>query len=215
MTVKRPRPARLVVLRGIKNMALHLFTKNGYAPTRVEDIAAATGISRRTFFRYFESKEDIIFSWTDDEAFAAWPFLVDGATYEHSWTALRRAFLTLATRSEAELRQVRQIMTIIMQTPILRGRLYNEASAWQRKLSEVLQGTSRDHSLATLATRTRIAAAVAAYLLAVEEWVAPRSEHSLDALVGAAFDAINFDGFQREPDAFRLRLESDRPAATS
>jgi AcrR family transcriptional regulator len=207
---KRPRAARVVVLRSIKSMALHLFTKNGYAPTRVEDIAAATGISRRTFFRYFESKEDIIFSWTDDEAFTAWPLLVDGVTREHSWTALRGAFLALATRPESELRQVRQIMTIILQTPILRGRLYNEAAVWQRKLSEVLEETNRGNSLAMLATRTRIAAAVIAYLSAVEEWIEPRSQHSLEALVGAAFDAINFDSFRHEQDAFRVRLPDRR-----
>jgi AcrR family transcriptional regulator len=206
VTAKRPRTARVVVLRSIKSMALHLFTKNGYAPTRVEDIAAAIGISRRTFFRYFESKEDIIFSWTDDEAFTAWPLLVDSVTQEHSWTALRRAFLALATRPESELRQVRQIMTIILQTPILRGRLYNEAAVWQRRLSEVLESKSRDDSLVMLATRTRIAAAVTAYLSAVEEWIAPRPGHSLEVLVGTAFDAINCYSFQREQDVFRVCL---------
>ncbi|NLG56596.1 MAG: TetR family transcriptional regulator [Rhodococcus sp.] len=42
--------------------AIELFAENGYESTTVEQIAAAAGISRRTFFRQFRAKEDVIFA---------------------------------------------------------------------------------------------------------------------------------------------------------
>ena len=42
--------------------SIRLFGENGYESTTVEQIAAAAGISRRTFFRQFRAKEDVIFA---------------------------------------------------------------------------------------------------------------------------------------------------------
>jgi AcrR family transcriptional regulator len=41
--------------------AIELFLTKGYEETTVDEIAAAAGVGRRTFFRYFPSKEDVIF----------------------------------------------------------------------------------------------------------------------------------------------------------
>ncbi|MFC0109707.1 TetR family transcriptional regulator [Kibdelosporangium aridum] len=41
--------------------AIDLFLTKGYEETTVDEIAAAAGVGRRTFFRYFPSKEDVIF----------------------------------------------------------------------------------------------------------------------------------------------------------
>lgn len=42
--------------------ALRLFAEQGYEATSVDEIAGAAGISRRTFFRQFRAKEDVVFA---------------------------------------------------------------------------------------------------------------------------------------------------------
>lgn len=41
----------------IRDAALHLFLEHGSQDTTADDIAARTGVSTRTFFRYFDTKE--------------------------------------------------------------------------------------------------------------------------------------------------------------
>ena len=73
----------------VRREAFRLFEQNGYAQTTVDQIAEAADVSPRTFFRYFPSKESVLFS--DDmfapiiEAFLAAPAgLSTVAAYRHA-----------------------------------------------------------------------------------------------------------------------------------
>ena len=57
----------------IVDAALRLFIANGYDATTLDAIAAEAGISRRTFFYYFKSKDEILLSLMEgsDAAIAA------------------------------------------------------------------------------------------------------------------------------------------------
>jgi AcrR family transcriptional regulator len=59
----RERKKRLVQAT-IEETALRLFQQHGYDQTSIQDIADAVMMSPRTFFRYFASKEDILFAPT-------------------------------------------------------------------------------------------------------------------------------------------------------
>jgi mycofactocin system transcriptional regulator len=58
---RRPSTTR----ESVATVALELFSANGFEQTTVDEIAAAAGIGRRTFFRYFASKADIL--WYDHQ----------------------------------------------------------------------------------------------------------------------------------------------------
>ncbi|WP_432510739.1 TetR/AcrR family transcriptional regulator [Kineococcus sp. SYSU DK001] len=63
MTTATPGPdlrerRRLATQAEIEHVALELFARNGSERTTVDDIATAAGVSPRTFFRYFATKED-------------------------------------------------------------------------------------------------------------------------------------------------------------
>lgn len=53
---------RQQTLKRITQSAMSLFTKHGYEATTLDAIAEAAGISRRTFFHYFKSKDEILLS---------------------------------------------------------------------------------------------------------------------------------------------------------
>lgn len=46
----------------VERVALQLFLEQGYDATTVDDVAAAAGVSRASFFRYFQSKEGVVFA---------------------------------------------------------------------------------------------------------------------------------------------------------
>jgi AcrR family transcriptional regulator len=49
----------------IAEVAKKLFLARGFDGTTIEDITEAADVSKRTFFGYFPSKEDLIFAWQD------------------------------------------------------------------------------------------------------------------------------------------------------
>ncbi|MFH8366831.1 TetR family transcriptional regulator [Streptomyces sp. NPDC018031] len=63
---RRAAAQRLTMRRKLAAAAMELFATKGYEATTVDEIAAAAGVARRTFFRHFRSKEEAIFPDHDD-----------------------------------------------------------------------------------------------------------------------------------------------------
>ncbi|SHL97539.1 TetR/AcrR family transcriptional regulator [Roseibium suaedae] len=86
---------RRETLDRIADTALTLFVKNGYDATTLDAIAEASGISRRTFFYYFKSKEEILATWQRElpETFRA--AILAEPSGQHPFDVLQNAHLKL------------------------------------------------------------------------------------------------------------------------
>ncbi|MGW8888387.1 TetR family transcriptional regulator [Streptomyces sp. NPDC055749] len=54
-------PVKVPMREALAEAAFQLFLERGYERTTVDDIVARAGVGRRSFFRYFPSKEDAVF----------------------------------------------------------------------------------------------------------------------------------------------------------
>lgn len=73
-------------------VAQDLFLEHGYEETTVDQIAAAAGMSKRTFFRYFPSKDDLVIGKYDLFGDRMAEALDQRPADEPVWESLRRVF---------------------------------------------------------------------------------------------------------------------------
>ncbi|MEV0382051.1 TetR family transcriptional regulator [Nonomuraea sp. NPDC050643] len=86
--------------QALQEAATRMFEERGYAETTVRDIAEAVGVTERTFFRYFHSKEDLILGEVLDLFPEVARLVRARPAQEEPYTAVRNALLDLAaTRS--------------------------------------------------------------------------------------------------------------------
>jgi AcrR family transcriptional regulator len=117
--------------------ALALFVKHGFDGTTVDDIADAANVSRRTFFHYFASKEDVAFAWQDSfgeglvEAVAAQPAAPDPLTLAE------RALLFQLEAFSVE--QASALSRLVEETPALRARDQVKYEGMERAFAEALR----------------------------------------------------------------------------
>src|SRR5438445_13683408 len=82
----------------IEETALRLFQQKGYEHTSIQDIADAVMMSPRTFFRYFASKEEVLFGPMHTTLSDGLRSLQQVASTESPHTALTAIFVSLANR---------------------------------------------------------------------------------------------------------------------
>jgi len=160
----------------LKAAALERFAEQGFDGTTVAEIAAAAGVTERTFFRYFADKREVLF--TGQEEFER--DFVEGLGDEGSPMAMvARALDHAAARFPDERRpwsRARQV--VIDAEPSLQERELLKLSALAAALTRALRQRGVDATAAALAAES----GVAVFRLAFAGWIAEGEERSLPEL---------------------------------
>ena len=122
--------------REVERVALGLFAQRGFAATTVDDIAAALDISRRTVFRYFASKNDIVWGDFDWVIGRLRVLLRNASRDEPLMVALGRAVVASNSYDERDLEQLRQRITLITTVPALQAHSMLRYEAWRHAVAE-------------------------------------------------------------------------------
>lgn len=185
--VQRGRP-RGTSARKLEVIALRLFTEQGFHETTVDQIAAAAGVSRRTFFRYFDAKSQVLWNEFDNEVATIRTNLAETADELPVMDAVRHAVIAANHYRVEDVPELRMRMHLISTVPELAASATVHYDAWERAVAEFVarrtdQPASSLYSLA--AGRATLAVCRAAY----EHW-STRADADLTRYLDAALRAL-------------------------
>ena len=195
----------------IIDAALDLFESKGFDATTIDDIAAAAEVSPRTFFRYFESKLDVVMARNAPKEPAIGPLLAARPASEGPIEAMRQVMRQELVAQVAHPAHVRELQVVIT-TPSLRNlareHFYEEeaeiASAFAARLG------ADEHDLAPYVIAGAVASAI---WTVVDRWIADGAEPDhLEPMIDEAF-ALLASGL--EPPAAAKPRRRSQPAAAS
>jgi len=179
----------------LEQTAFALFAAHGFEATTVDEIAAAAGIGRRTFFRYFPSKNDIPWGAFEDELDRMRVRLKACPPQVPLMDAIRVALIDFNHVTPAQVPLHRRRMELILRVPALLAHSTLRFTAWREVVAEfVAERTGRrpDDLAPQAIAHAVLGVAVAAY----EHWLDHPSA-DLGALLddamrqlGGAFGAV-------------------------
>lgn len=122
----------------IEAAALALFLERGFDGTTIEDITEAADVSKRSFFDYFPSKEEVVFAWQDgftDELTAA----IAAQPKDASMVEIIEGALISALETASSDPQRLSIGALIRDTPVLCARDQLKYTKLEKKLTDALR----------------------------------------------------------------------------
>ena len=207
-TTRRGRPPGTSA-RALEVIALELFAGRGFDETTIDHIAAAAGVSKRTFFRYFDSKADVLWSAFDLEVDTIRRELAELPESVPVMDAVRRAVLTVNHYRAVDVPELRTRMMLIGSVPELGASAAVHYDAWEQAVTDyVAQRTG--HPADSLYPRTVGRVTLAACRAGYEQW-AQRADGDLTVYLDVALRglAAGFD------DSFLATLPDPRELSTS
>lgn len=172
--------------------AMTLFLERGFEATTLDDIAAAADISRRSFFHYFVSKEDVVFAWHEESMAALVAAVAARPAGESMLTAAENAIVEMVRQLEPG--EAMAIAKLKHDNPALQARDQVKYEKLERALADALikrvGHRSADHKSEKLQARLVAMVATGAMRIGGELWAAEGAREKPEAQAKRIFAAI-------------------------
>lgn len=178
---------KLRVHQTLVDTAIRLFEQRGFDGVTVDEIAAAADVSRRTFFRYFPTKEAVVFARRNEQLAQFREVL---AEQPEGFDAIRQALLGLSTDYAERRRQILAEQKLIRTAPSLMMHDLEVDRAFEAVMVEHLLDRSRRTVTDRRRAKLLAAAIMGATRVIIEEWAERDGDADLRKLGTEALDLL-------------------------
>ena len=173
----------------LRQAALKSFARKGFANVTVTELAREAGVTERTFFRHFPTKEAVLFQ--DYETQLEW--LAEALSQRPPSESLFDAVLASVAAFPYDVEVVRQAAiarTELISADRIAGHLRVVQSSFARVLTEFVRNRNRDAPNIDLSAEVAGSALAAALVVAVQNWGRNGCADDLGELVAASLDLV-------------------------
>jgi AcrR family transcriptional regulator len=173
----------------LRQAALKSFARKGFANVTVTELAAEAGVTERTFFRHFPTKEAVLFQ--DYETQLEW--LAEALAQRPASESLFDAVLASVAAFPHDLEVVRQAATArseLISADRIASHLRVVQSSFARVLTDFVGKRNPDVANIDLAAEVAGSALASALVVAVENWGRDGCAGDLGELVAASLDLL-------------------------
>jgi AcrR family transcriptional regulator len=175
--------------QALRQAAARLFLERGFEATTIADITAAADVAPRTFFSYFQTKEDVVLDEGAQRFAKAQQTLRQRPHGEPLLAAFRRAALEIAADLQTQSDQEPAMARVIRSTPAIQARIRDRMGQWEEQLAAMI-AQERNAPPDDLDSHV-VAAALVGVLRSVQRAaVAAEMQLDLPALMDHAFDLL-------------------------
>ena len=189
----------------LEEVALRLFGERGFDATTVDDIAAAAEVSRRTFFRYYASKEDVLLSDHPRQLAQLRAALSARPTSEPILTALREALMSMSGTYEENRDRLLLRARVMRGTPSLQARSLVLQREWEQAVADMVADRLGVDAKGDLRPAVVAATTLGALRAAFGMWLEGGGKAHLPSLVSEALDLLDSGLLQRTAGSPRTK----------
>lgn len=165
----------------IEHIALEMFSEQGFENTTVDDIAHAAGIGRRTFFRYYASKNDVAWGAFDEQLVRMRAVLAAQPAELPVVECLRRAVLEFNHVEPDEQPWHRRRLRLLLRTPALQAHSTLRYASWRQVVADFV-AERRGEPASELIPQSLGHACLGVCLAAYERWLTDEALELADLL---------------------------------
>lgn len=180
---------RRLMREEIGRIAVELFVEHGFDAVTADQISEAAGISQRTFFRYFATKDEIVLDLARRLDLRLLAALDARPASEGACTALREAFRETSRVAPGDRERVLQLANILAEAPALRARAQGERVSDN---PELIKRLAHRMGVAVTDQRVRVLAVASAAAASTEfnRWAESGGRGDPSVAIVAALDML-------------------------
>lgn len=184
--------SRRAVRDELTQLAQTMFVEKGYDETTIDDLAAAAGMSRRTFFRYFASKEELVVGKYEVLGEQLADDLAARPIDEPIWRSLRHVFGRVISYFESEARSATTLAmeSIVREHPALNASYLDRISRMQELVLAEARARADQTDFADPRIHAIVGAAFSCLLAAWTTWLAIERSQPFGDVLDRAMDAV-------------------------